>query len=121
MTSADQNVSAPSAPRMAMANARCNAPALFGPVPSTSPTAKTTMRGPTLATLFYGVVGVDNVARSLPATCLDGVWMDAGDVPLPSGALLFATGPGARGWMVANMGAVSRVHAAGAEPVGRVP
>ena len=121
MTATDQNVSARAAPRMAMANARVNTPALFGPVPATSPTAKTTMRAPISATLFYGVVGVDNVARSLQATCLGGVWLDAGDVPLPSGALLFATGPGARGWMVANMGAVSRVYETGAEPVGRVP
>ena len=108
MTATDQNVSAPLAPRMAMATARANAPALFGPVPST-------------ATLWYGVVGVDNVARSLQATRLDGVWLDAGDVPLPAGALLFATGPGARGWMVANMGATSKVFDAGGEPVGRVP
>ena len=121
MTATDQNVSAPLAPRMAMATARVNTPALFGPVPATSPTAKTTMRGPTLATPFYGVVGADNIARSLPATRRDGVWLDAGDVPLPSGALLFATGPGARGWMVANMGATSKVFDAGAEPVGRVP
>ena len=121
--SADQIVSAPSVPRMAMATARVNAPALFGPVPPTSPTTKTTMRGPvpSTATLFYGVVGVDNVARSLQATRRDGIWLDAGDVPQPSGALVFAAGPSARGWMVANMGASSRVCEAGAEPVGRVP
>lgn len=77
--------------------------------------------------VWYGVVGEDGVARSLRATfagkpgTTEGRWLDAGDVPLPSGVLLFATAPGCRGWMVVNMGATSKVFEVGGEPLGVTP
>lgn len=114
--------------QMAMAGPAFRVPVLNQPpavawAVSNSTTVKTVCRGPTplLPKLWYGAVKADGTARSLLSTFDGGRWLDADGAPLPSGALLFDSAPRARGWLVANMGASSRVYEAGAEPVGCVP
>lgn len=139
MTLAGQNVSAPAdGPRYATAGGGVYTVLAQPPAQlraaTTSTVAKTTTvrgfepHGGTVADffapasgVFYGYVRPDNAAAADRATFEGGRWLAKDGAVLPSGVLLFSSAPAARGWMVAHMGATTRVYVEHTEPMGVTP